>query len=240
MTLDTNSLPFAEKLLASRRNEATPWLVWHSAQGERIELSGRVFDNWVAKSAHLLVDLFDLDAGSQVVIDLPAHWKSLVIALAAFHTGATVLTVDHPQAATAELWVSNEPDSDRIPGRAQVLGVDLAALALQFSGDLGPAEDYNATVRTFADDFFPGPVPGSATALATAQTALSYAELFGRVGTAQGTVLVPAELGWERILPYAITQWFAGDALVLIGPGVEPSEQLLNGERITARYPVQQ
>lgn len=237
MTIDTNSLPFAEKLLASRRNEATPWLIWHSAQGERIELSGRVFDNWVAKSAHLLGDLFDVEAGTQLVIDLPAHWKSLVIALAAFQCGATVLDPAHPDAGQADLWVTDTPTSEAVPPAAQVLAVDLAALALQFSGDLGPAEDYNAEVRSFADDYFPSPVAGTALALAGPGTALSYAELFGAPGTAQGTILVSAQLGLQRLLPFAIGQWFAGDALVLTGPGVEISDRLLDGERVTARYP---
>lgn len=237
MSFDTNLLSFTEKLLAPRRNEATPWLVWHSAQGERIELSGRVFDNWVSKSTHLLSDLFDVEDGSQIVMDLPTHWKSLVISLAAFHLGATVLTPDHPEATSADLWVSDNPSGAHIPGRAHILAVDLAALALQFSGDLGAAEDYNATVRTFADQYFPTPVDGSLPALTTADGSLSYDRLFTPAASSQGTILVSATLPLDHVLGFAIAQWFVGDALVLIGPGVEPSERLLTGERVTASYP---
>lgn len=237
MTFDTNSLPFAEKLLASRRGEATPYLIWHSAQGERIELSGRVFDNWVSKSAHLLGELFDIAAGTTIVIDLPTHWKSMVICLAAFQTGATVVSTDHPEASAADLWVSDNPSGDHIPPTAQVLAVDLAALALQFSGDLGPAEDYNASVRTFADDYFPGPVPGVQPALGGIDFSVSFAELFTRSAEPQGTILVSAEMSLNELLPFAIAHWFEGDALVLVGSGVEVSERLLTGERVTAQHP---
>lgn len=239
MPFDTNSLLFAEKLLAARRDEPTPWLVWHSASGERIELSGRVFDNWVSKSAHLLNELFDVHHGSQIVMDLPTHWKSLVISLAAFQSGACVLSPGHPQAATADLWVSDNPAGDHIPASADVLAVDLAALSLQFSGDLGPAEDYNANVRTFADDYFPEPVTGTQPALATEHRTLSYTELFTPANSAQGTILISAELSLDEVLRFAIAQWFRGDALVLLGAEVQVTDRLLSGERVSARYPTQ-
>lgn len=237
MTIDTNSLPFVEKLLGPRRADATPWLIWHSADGERIELSGRVFDNWVAKTANLLAELFDVQEASELVFDLPVHWKSLVLAVAAWHHGAAVITPDDPQSATATLWISDRPAGEHIPASADVLGVDLAALALSFTGDLGPAEDYNAEVRAFADDYYPQPVDGGLSALRTANAELSYEQLFSHPGRAQGTILVSSELGMERLLPFAIGQWQAGDALVLVGPGVEITPRLLEGERVTARHP---
>ncbi|MGP9541415.1 TIGR03089 family protein [Glutamicibacter sp. AOP5-B1-3] len=89
---------FVEALLAVRRSSASPWLTWHSQSGERIELSGRVFDNWVAKSANLLGDLYDLGEESIVVIDLAPHWKSLVLALAALHHGAKRVDPAQPEA----------------------------------------------------------------------------------------------------------------------------------------------
>jgi len=237
MTIDTNSLSYAERLLAARRHEPTPWLVWHSAEGERIELSGRVFDNWVAKSANLLGEVFDITQGSLVVIDLPSHWKSLVLAVAALHHGASVLPSDHPRAGEAQLWITNDPASQSVPASAEVLAVDLAALALSFNGDLGPAEDYNASVRSFADGFLPQPVAGSVPALLTADGATEYSKLFGAQAQPLGTILIPAGLGLQQLLPFAIAQWGVGDALVLLGPGVEPTERLLSGERVTSHFP---
>ena len=46
----------------------TPALIWHARGGERIELSGRVFMNWVAKSANLLVNECEVTEESGVQI----------------------------------------------------------------------------------------------------------------------------------------------------------------------------
>jgi hypothetical protein len=86
---DTSST-FADDLLAPVRHSTTPLLVWHGAGGERVELSGRVFDNWVAKTANLLVEELDVEQGRIVELDLPAHWKSLALALGVLQTGAAL------------------------------------------------------------------------------------------------------------------------------------------------------
>lgn len=49
----------------------TPALIWHARGGERIELSGRVFMNWVAKSANLLVNECEVTEESGVQITAP-------------------------------------------------------------------------------------------------------------------------------------------------------------------------
>ena len=82
MSFDTNSLSPVEALLSPYRHSTHPWLTWYSVSGERVELSGRVFDNWVAKSANLLSEEFDLSPGDVVGIDMPGHWKSAALALA--------------------------------------------------------------------------------------------------------------------------------------------------------------
>ena len=69
---------------------SSPRLVWHGADG-RIELSGRVFDNWVANSANLLVDELDATASTRISLDLPPHWKTLALAFACWQVGAVVV-----------------------------------------------------------------------------------------------------------------------------------------------------
>ena len=233
MTDQLKSGAFVESLLAGRRASALPWLVWHSASGERIELSGRVFDNWVAKSANLLGETYDLEPGDLVVLDYDAHWKSLVLALAVLHHGATLAGPHSPQAADAKLWITASPLDERIAPAAEILAVDPAALALSFGGQLGPvAEDYNSMVRSFADQFYPSSVPGDAVAIA-GQTPIELAALFHTAAEPRGTILVRGTMPVLELLPYAAAQWAAGDALVLIGPGVADSERLRSGERIT-------
>lgn len=229
---------FVENLLAPRRSSASPWLTWYSVGGERIELSGRVFDNWVAKSANLLGELLDLEAGSIVVLDLQAHWKSLVLALAALHHGATLVDAGHADAQRATVWVTAQPDDGRIPNSCEILAVNPAALALSFGSDLGPvAEDFNASVRSYGDQFYPSAVSGAAAAVATnGGAAIRLATLFDTAAEAQGTILVRAGQPVLELLPYAIAQWRAGDAIVLVEEGFEVTGRLREGERISCDY----
>lgn len=237
MSFNLISGTFVENLLAPHRASASPWLTWYGASGERIELSGRVFDNWVAKSANLLADSFDLEEDQVVVVDLPTHWKSLVLALASLHHGATLVAPSHERAAEAVLWVTATPTDPGIPASCEILAVDPAALALSFGGDLGPvAEDFNASVRSFGDQFFPSSVSGAATAIAGDEHRIDLETLFATSAEAKGTILVRAGLPVLEFLPYAIAQWAVGDALVLLEDGVEATERLREGERITADY----
>lgn len=71
-----------------------PRLTWYGADGERVELSGRVLVNWVAKTANLFLDDLDVRPGETVVVDLPAHWRAPVLWLAAWYVGARVRTGD--------------------------------------------------------------------------------------------------------------------------------------------------
>lgn len=238
MSNSLQSGTFVENLLSPRRGSASPWLTWYSVTGERIELSGRVFDNWVAKSANLLGEVFDLDEDSVVVLDLPAHWKSLVLALAALHHGATLVDAEQADAQQASVWVTAQPNDPRIPNSSEILAVNPAALALSFGSDLGPvAEDFNASVRTYGDQFYPSPVSGDTSAIATNGDApIGLASLFDAAAKAQGTILVRAQQPVLALLPYAIGQWKAGDGIVLVEDGLEVTERLREGERITSDY----
>lgn len=61
-----------------------------AASGERTELSWATLHNWVAKTANLLVDAFDVGLGSEVHLDAPLHWMVPVVALGTWATGAAV------------------------------------------------------------------------------------------------------------------------------------------------------
>jgi uncharacterized protein (TIGR03089 family) len=78
---------------AVRRDGASPFLTYYDdASGERIELSYLTTANWVAKTANLLVDEYELEPGETVAIGLPPHWLGVVWALAAWSAGASVTT----------------------------------------------------------------------------------------------------------------------------------------------------
>ena len=63
---------------------------YDDATGERIELSRATFVNWVAKTAGLLVDDLDVEAGDPIGVDLPPHWLGLVWAAAGWSVGAEI------------------------------------------------------------------------------------------------------------------------------------------------------
>src|ERR671916_159829 len=76
-----------------KRDGGRPFVTYYDDQtGERIELSWVTTANWVAKTANLLVDEYELEPGETVAIGLPPHWLGVVWALSAWSAGAAVTT----------------------------------------------------------------------------------------------------------------------------------------------------
>lgn len=151
MTTDVPGLLRA--LLAA--DPASPRLTWYGPAGERVEFSAKTLDNWVAKTANLLVDELDAGPGSRVVLDLPAHWRSAVWALAVWSVGGCVVA-DPPPGAAADVWVTTTPDAVPAGTGAQVVAVALAALATRFPMELPPGVlDAAAEARIQGDVFVP-------------------------------------------------------------------------------------
>jgi uncharacterized protein (TIGR03089 family) len=82
------SLTAATGGLVGERDPAQPLLTLLDGSA-RVELSGATTANWVAKTAHLLVD--GLGEPDSVGVLLPLHWQTLVVVLAGVATGATVV-----------------------------------------------------------------------------------------------------------------------------------------------------
>lgn len=166
---------FFEKL----SSQQTPALIWYSAAGERIELSGRVLMNWVDKSANLLVEECELAPDEGFDLQAPLHWRTIVLGLAALRVGA-LLQQDEPLVAT----VCTEQEAGYTNDPAYLLAVDRAPLALSYTGDLRAlaphAEevlDYCALVRSFGDQYS-GLLPDD---LAEIIEGFSYAEAYEQV-----------------------------------------------------------
>ncbi|GAA4235706.1 TIGR03089 family protein [Actinomadura meridiana] len=67
---------------------------YDDASGERVELSARTFDNWVAKTANFLVDGLAAEPGTRVVLALPPHWQTAVWLMACWSAGLVAEPVD--------------------------------------------------------------------------------------------------------------------------------------------------
>ena len=234
MRIDTNSLPPVESLLSPIRHSTQPWLTWYSISGERVELSGRVFDNWVAKSANLLSEEFDLDQESIVAIDMAGHWKSLALALACWHLGTEVRCIAPGQnPGKVDLVVTANPETLNAEKSVEVLVVPLPSLAMSFDGQLPVgATDFASEVRAYADSFFPSPIDVSGIALSTRESQLSFSELFVPANRASGTTLTSTIHSLEQLIPLVVGLWAQGDSVVLIEDGVAVTPRLLEGERI--------
>ncbi|MFC5380256.1 TIGR03089 family protein [Aquipuribacter nitratireducens] len=157
------------RLLHALTVEPQPRLTWVSRSGERVELSGRVLVNWVAKSAHLLAVDCDLGAGGSLVTALGASWRAPVLWLAAWHLGAAAGTAGPAPDTAADpagdavgadvLVVAEGADVPGGSAGADVLVVPTSALAAR-ADDARVATlgwvDYAAEVRLHPDELPPG------------------------------------------------------------------------------------
>ncbi len=168
------------------RDPGRPRLTWYGDDGERVELSGAVLENWVNKTTNLLVEEFDAGPGTRAVLDLPVHWRTVVWALAAWRVGTTVVLAPAEDDGTTgtdgtrpDVVVTTRPD--RWTGtRAELVAVALPALARRFDGDLpAGAVDAASAVMTYGDQvgWAPEPERGAAALESAAGTVVSHADL---------------------------------------------------------------
>lgn len=230
------SIPATELMTALRSGHSTsPRLTWYGPDAERVELSGRVLDNWVAKTSNLLQDELDAGPGTRIRVALPPHWKSLILALAAWQLGMELVLADRE----AELLATADPDSAASPtGYDAVIAVSLAALAMKWPGELPPGVlDYAAEVRSHGDVFMPHtePDPSRPAIRAAEGTVYRHAELLD--GFAAGhepgaRLLVRTDAGLEESLVQSLGAWQREGSVVLVHPDVEVTEKLLADERV--------
>lgn len=144
-----------------------PRLTWYGPDSERVELSGHVLDNWVAKTANLLVEEFDAGPGVRILLDLPPHWRTVVWSLATWRVGACVVLAGPGGAGPADVdvVVTHRP-VEHAGTRAEIVAVALPALARTFGAGLpAGAIDAGAAVMTYGDVLVWAP-PGDASATA--------------------------------------------------------------------------
>ena len=168
------------------RDPGRPRITWYGDDGERVELSGAVLENWVNKTTNLLVEEFDAGPGTRVALDLPVHWRTVVWALAAWRVGTTVVLAPAEDDGTTgtgatrpDVVVTSRPG--RWAGtRAELVAVALPALARRFDGDLpAGAIDAASAVMTYGDQvgWAPEPDPGAAALESAAGMVTSHADL---------------------------------------------------------------
>jgi uncharacterized protein (TIGR03089 family) len=158
-----------------------PRLTWYGPDGERVELSARTLDNWVAKSANLLMEEFDAGPGSGIAVRLPPHWRTATWLLATWTVGACVVAGEQA-GARPDVVVTTDPAGAVAAGAdpAGVVAVALAALATSFGGTLpAGALDGAAEVRLRGDVAGPvvAPLPDDEALLVAGSQSMTYGEL---------------------------------------------------------------
>lgn len=223
-------------LAGLHRDPGRPRLTWYGPQGERIELSGAVLDNWVAKTVNLMVEEFDTGPGSVVSIALPPHWRTVVWALAAWRCGASIDDED------ADVLVTDRPQ-DAGSTSAEVVAVALPALALRWPGPALAAGVIDAAqaVMTYGDQIGWAPDPAAAD---PALPGLSHGDLATAALAAadlptSARVLLPVTAGTDprRFLLTALGVLLRDGSLVLVTADHEPGqvERIVATERIGHR-----
>jgi uncharacterized protein (TIGR03089 family) len=228
-----------DQLLAALRPDSSPALVWYGPDGERVELSGRVLDNWVAKTANLFAEELDAGPGAVVRLAMAPHWRSVVWALAGWQVGATV------DVAAGRGGSGSAEDADVVvvsdlaalgTGPAYQVAVAEGALALGWPGELPDGVlDYAAEVRSYADVYLEaGSAAPGATALKHDGGEVTFAELL-QLEPAGRNILVPASAEWVEVLRVAVATWLGGGTVVLVhgSLGAAGTAKVLSNERIT-------
>ncbi|MFJ5955535.1 TIGR03089 family protein [Paenarthrobacter sp. NPDC092416] len=228
------SIPAANLMTALRSGHSTsPRLTWYGPDSERVELSGRVLDNWVAKTSNLLQDELDAEPGMSLRLDLPAHWKSFVWALAAWQLGMEVVLDD----GAADLLVTDTPDDAAAAGFQAIVAVPLAALAMRWPGELpSGVVDYAAEVRSHGDVFMAHNEPEAGLPALRGSAGHEHGDLLEGFATGQESgvrLLVRAANGLEAGLAAALGAWKEDGSVVLVHPDLDVTQHLLDNERVS-------
>jgi uncharacterized protein (TIGR03089 family) len=156
------SLPRTFPQLVAQRLRTDPGqplvTAYDDATGERTELSVTTYANWVSKTANLLTEELELEAGDTVLLDLPAHWLVPVFLGAAWTAGIAV--TDSPQVGHSAV-VCGPDGLIRHEGEDLVVACSLRPFAVRFADPL-PAgvQDYGLLWPGQSDHFLALDPPG--------------------------------------------------------------------------------
>jgi uncharacterized protein (TIGR03089 family) len=162
---------------------------YDDATGERVEFSVKTFDNWVAKTANLLLDGLGAVPGARVVLALPAHWQTAVWLYACWSAGLVAVPVDEGEIPADADIVAAAPGrlAAALETPAEVVGLSLHALGAPLAECPPGVTDYAVEVRAYGDHFTAA-VSEDAPAVELAGRTLTGAQLVAAgEGTPPGT-----------------------------------------------------
>jgi uncharacterized protein (TIGR03089 family) len=141
---------------AVRRDPAAPLLTYYDdASGERTELSGATLENWVSKTANLLVDGAGLGAGDTVAVLLPAHWQTAAVLLGTVAAGLAADLGPDPRPVEVLFTWPGQADRAREWSAGDRYVTGLLPFAMPLREVPAGFVDYPTEVRNYGDHFRP-------------------------------------------------------------------------------------
>jgi uncharacterized protein (TIGR03089 family) len=213
-----------------------PRVTWYGVGGERVELSARTLDNWVAKSANLLVEEYDAGPGSRVGVRLPPHWRTVTWLLATWSVGGCALvpegTADPPPEPAPDVVVTADPAAAAAAGvdPATLVAIGLPALATTFGPGLpAGALDGAVEVRLRGDVFVPlvRPAPGDAALVVASRAPVPHEDLLPAAAEAAEAAGLPpgvrllSAAGPDRAVEELLAPLLLDGSVVLHTPGLD-------------------
>jgi uncharacterized protein (TIGR03089 family) len=233
---------------AARPDPSRPFLTFYDdATGERVELSFTTLENWVAKTANMIVEDLAARPGDRVALVLPTHWQSVVWYLACWTAG--VVAAPDADPADTEHVVTDPAGVERAaacPGERVLVPMrPFGAPALELPPGF---YDYAAEVPAYGDQFAPfAPVTDDLGALQRAHGSATGAEVVEAARAAaaswdlkpQDRVLVTADLGSPDGLLAGLLAPLAVGASVVLCRNADPTAlpRRIETERVTRTLP---
>jgi uncharacterized protein (TIGR03089 family) len=162
-----------------------PFVTWYDDhRDERLELSYKTFDNWVAKTANLLVDELGAEPGDRVGALVDDHWQAPIVLAACWRAGLAVVALDPADTAPPPDLVAAVVREEQLAAAEPALDeVPVVALTAGPFGrperDLGRALNFSRIVPSMGDVFETGPDPAGDALTANGETA-TMTDLVGR------------------------------------------------------------
>jgi uncharacterized protein (TIGR03089 family) len=213
---------------------------YDDATGERTELSVTTWATWVAKASALLADELEVEHGSRILVDLPAHWLGTVVLAAAWACGIEVIWDGVPDAvvtgpAGLARWA---PEAERLP----VLATALQPLAGRFpDGVPTGVHDLGVEVWSQPDAYvaWPGPADDDLAVTGTTHTELWRSAAAGDLLTDGGRLLSDANPASPSGLASLTEPLARSGSLVLVAhASAERCDRIATDERVTHRFPI--
>ena len=229
---------------AVRRDPTTPLLTWYDdASGDRTELSGATMDNWVAKTANLLVDGVGLGHGDAVAVLLPPHWQTAALLLGTWAAGLAADLGPDPQPVEVLFTTPGHVEVAAGWSTGDRYATGLLPLAAPLRQVPPGFIDYTVEVRGFGDRFVASaPVGANDRALAgpveeshleVCETAAARA---AELGIKPGDRILVDAAGYPDAADWLLAPLVAGASIVLCG-NLDPAkiESRAQSERVTLR-----